>query len=165
MMRPEALMEAVSANLHWFLQPIGENLTKPQKKFLQDGLIGLLRAGRPVVCRMARKLHDRGTQFLSRLDRLQGHLNQQDDLDEKVKAALPGQDVGKVHTTTLERGVIASKFFAPALSPMTILCINGCRFVETQAKAPHIAIAKVAGFDTAVYGLPEKDVFLLCRKP
>jgi len=49
-------MEAVSANLNWFLQPIGQNLTKPQKKFLRDGLVGLLRAGRPVVCRMARKL-------------------------------------------------------------------------------------------------------------
>jgi hypothetical protein len=39
-------MEAVSANLNWFLQPIGDNLTKPQKKFLRDGLVGLLRAGR-----------------------------------------------------------------------------------------------------------------------
>jgi len=90
MTRPQALMEAVSANLNWFLQPIGQNLTKPQKKFLRDGLIGLLRAGRPVVCRMARKLPDRGTAFLSRLDRLEGHLNQADDLDQKVKDALPG---------------------------------------------------------------------------
>ena len=89
-MPPQALMEAVSANLNWFLQPIGENLTKPQQKFLRDGLIGLLRAGRPVVCRMARKLPDRGTKFLSRLDRLEGHLNQADDLDQKVKAALSG---------------------------------------------------------------------------
>jgi len=90
MPKPQALMEAVSANLNWFLQPIGEKLTKPQKKFLRDGLVGLLRAGRPVVCRMARKLPDRGTKFLSRLDRLEGHLNRDDDLDQKVKAALPG---------------------------------------------------------------------------
>ena len=90
MVRPQALMEAVSANLNWFLQPIGENLTKPQKKFLRDGLVGLLRAGRPVVCRMARKLPDQGTEFLSRLRRLEGHLNGDDELDAKVKAALPG---------------------------------------------------------------------------
>jgi hypothetical protein len=90
MMRPQALMEAVSANLDWFLQPIGANLTKPQKKFLRDGLIGLLRAGRPVVCRMARSLPDRGTKFLSRLYRLEGHLNHADDLDQKVKAAATG---------------------------------------------------------------------------
>jgi len=55
MTRPKTLMEAVSANLNWFLQPIGENLSKPQKKFLREGLVGLLRARR-VVCRMARKL-------------------------------------------------------------------------------------------------------------
>jgi hypothetical protein len=83
-------MEAVSANLNWFLRPIGENLTKPQKKFLRDGLAGLLRAGRPVVCRMARSLPDRGTKFLSRLDRLEGHLNHADDLDQKVKSAATG---------------------------------------------------------------------------
>jgi len=90
MLPPQALMEAVSANLNWFLQIIGENLTKPQKKFLRDGLLGLRRAGRPVVCRMARRLPDQGTEFLSRLRRLEGHLNGQDDLDGKVKAALPG---------------------------------------------------------------------------
>jgi len=59
MTRPQALMEAVAANLNWFLQHMGENLTKPQKKFLRDGLIGLLRAGRTVVCRMVRKPSDR----------------------------------------------------------------------------------------------------------
>ncbi len=90
MIRPQALMEAVSANLNRFLQPIGENLSKPQKKFLRDGLVGLLRAGRPVVCRMARKLPDRRTKFLSRLDRMEGNLNRQSDIDEKLKAALPG---------------------------------------------------------------------------
>jgi len=55
MMRPQALMEAVLAGLNWFLQPIGENLSKPQKKFLRDGPVGLLRAGRPVPCRMVRE--------------------------------------------------------------------------------------------------------------
>jgi len=48
MTRPQALMEAASASLDWFLQPVGENLTKPRKKPLRDGLIGLPRAGRPV---------------------------------------------------------------------------------------------------------------------
>jgi hypothetical protein len=38
-------MEAVSANLNWFLQPIGDNLTKPQKKFLRDGSTGQLVKG------------------------------------------------------------------------------------------------------------------------
>ena len=89
MVRTRALMESVSANLQDFLQPIGVDLTKPQKKFLREGLLGLLRAGRPVVCRMARKLPDRQAKFLSRLDRLETNLNRQSDLDEKLKAALP----------------------------------------------------------------------------
>ena len=88
MVRPQALLESVSANLHKFLHSIDTGLTRPQKKFLRDGLIGLLRAGRPIVCRMARKLPDRRTKFLSRLDRMEGNLNRPSDLDEKVKAAL-----------------------------------------------------------------------------
>jgi len=89
MLPPQALMEAVSANLNGFLQPIGANLTKPQQKFLRDGLVGLLRAGQPVVCQMARKLPGRGGAFLSRRDRLEEHLNADDELDQRVKAGLP----------------------------------------------------------------------------
>jgi len=89
MVRTHALMESVSANLHEFLHAIDSDLTRPQKKFLRDGLVGLLRAGRPVVCRMARTLPDQRTTFLSRLDRLEDNLNRQSRLDQKLKAALP----------------------------------------------------------------------------
>lgn len=65
---------------------ISHDLTKPQKKFLSDGLVGLLRAGRPVVCRMASRLPEQRTKFLSLLDSLEGNLNRQDD---KLNAALP----------------------------------------------------------------------------
>ena len=89
MVRTHALMESLSANLREFLHSIDGDLTRPQKKFLRDGLVGLLRAGRPVVCRMARKLPERQTQFLSRLDRIEANLNRQSDIDQKLKAALP----------------------------------------------------------------------------
>jgi hypothetical protein len=89
MVRPQALMESVSANLHEFLHSIDADLTQPQKKFLRDGLVGLLRAGRPVVCRMARKLPDQRTKFLSRLDRMEANLNRESDFDDKLKTALP----------------------------------------------------------------------------
>ena len=89
MVRTHALMECLSANLHEFLHSIDNDLTVPQKKFLRDGFLGLLRAGRPVVCTMARKLPDQRTKFLSRLDRMEGNLNRQSDLDDKLKAALP----------------------------------------------------------------------------
>lgn len=82
-------MESISVNLHDFLHIIDADLARPQKKFLRDGLIGLLRAGRPVVCCMARKLAERRTKFLSRLDRLESNLNRQSDFDEKLKVALP----------------------------------------------------------------------------
>lgn len=88
MVRAHALMESISANLHEFLHSIDTDLSRPQKKFLRDGLIGLLRAGRPIVCRMARKLPDRRTKFLSRLDRMEGNLNRQSDFDDKLKTAL-----------------------------------------------------------------------------
>ena len=89
MVRMHALMESVSVNMHEFLEQITGDLTRPEKRFLRDGLLGLLRAGRPIVTRMARQLPRRRTKFLSRLDRLEENLNGQSDLDEKLKGALP----------------------------------------------------------------------------
>ncbi len=67
MMRMHALMESVLASLQEFIHSIDTDLSRPQKNFLRDGLIGLLRAGRPVVCRMARKLPDQPGFLLYRL--------------------------------------------------------------------------------------------------
>lgn len=89
MVKAHALMESVSANLHEFLHEIDAEMTRPQKKFLRDGMLGLLRAGRPVVTNMARRLPQRATTFLSRLDRMEENLNRQSDLDEKINAAMP----------------------------------------------------------------------------
>ncbi len=61
----------------------------PDKKFLRDSLIGLLRCGKPVVCQMARQLPDQRTKFLSRLDRLEAHLVKDSDFDDKLKNASP----------------------------------------------------------------------------
>ena len=49
MVRQYALMESLLANLHGFLHQINGNLSRPDQKFLQDALIGLLRAGCPIV--------------------------------------------------------------------------------------------------------------------
>jgi hypothetical protein len=45
MVKRKVLMESLSSNLHSFLEKTNKNLSVPDKKFLQDGLIGLLRAG------------------------------------------------------------------------------------------------------------------------
>jgi len=89
MLKRKALMESVSSNLHSFLKNIGKNLSLPDKKFLRDGVIGLLRSGKPIVCQMARHLPNQRIKFLSRLDRLEANLVKNNDFDNKVKAVLP----------------------------------------------------------------------------
>ena len=67
MVRQQALMESLSENLHGFLHQINGNLSRPDQKFLQDALIGLLRAGRPIVCQMARQLPNQRTEYPTRV--------------------------------------------------------------------------------------------------
>jgi len=89
MLKRKALMESISSNLHDFLKKIGKNLPVPDKKFLRDSLIGLIRCGKPIVCQMARQLPNQQTKFLSRLDRLEAHLVKDSNFDSKLKAELP----------------------------------------------------------------------------
>lgn len=89
MVKREALMESLSSNLNDFLKKTSKNLPLPDKKFLIDILIGLLRAGQPIVCQMARNLPNQRTKFLSRLDRLEGHLTKNSNFDNEIKEALP----------------------------------------------------------------------------
>jgi len=89
MLKRKALMESLSSNLHDFLKEISHNLSVPDKKFLRDSLIGLLRCGNPVVCQMARHLPNQRTAFLSRLDRLEFHLVKESDFDSQIKDVLP----------------------------------------------------------------------------
>jgi hypothetical protein len=89
MLKRIALMECISSNLHSFLKKIGENLSVPDKKFLRDGLIGLIRCGQPIVCQMARHLPNQRTRFLSRLDRLESHLGKDGRFDSQLKTELP----------------------------------------------------------------------------
>lgn len=74
-------------------------------------------------------------------------------------AALPGMEVGNIRDIRPERGVITSKAFGDSLPPMTIIAIQDAHFVDVAVKDPHIVIARVAGFDKAVYGLPAKEVY------
>ena len=67
--------------------------------------------------------------------------------------ALPGCETGKPRQDPLPRGVVASDFFGNELPPMRIVTINGCRFVPVKAERPHLVLAKVAGVNTAIYGL------------
>lgn len=79
---------------------------------------------------------------------------------------LPGLAVGTPRTVTWERAVVASDAFAPELPKLRILGIHKVRFVPVALPEADIVLARVAGFDNAVYGLPAKDVHpLLFRVP
>ena len=84
-------------------------------------------------------------------------------------AAFPGLDLGEPQPTQWERAVVASGFFGADLPPLTILALHGCQFSPVRSDpgtlgAP-LVIARVAGYDTAVYGLPEQRFPLLCEVP
>ena len=89
MLKRKAIMESISSNLHNYLKKIGNNLSVPDKKFLRDSLIGLIKCGEPIVCQMARHVPNQRTKFLSRLDRLESHLVKDTDFDNKINSALP----------------------------------------------------------------------------
>ncbi len=69
--------------------------------------------------------------------------------------ALPGMSVGEPRESTLERGVVTSEIFGAALRPMQIVTVNRCRYVPLEASGAHLVLAKVAGVDTAVFGLDD----------
>ena len=87
-------------------------------------------------------------------------------------AAVPGLETGAPQSTTWERLVISSERFAPALPRLRILAAHDCHFVPVLATAaasvplaePDLVVARVAGYDTAVYGLPKTGVFPILLK-
>ena len=79
---------------------------------------------------------------------------------------LPGMEVGQPltnkkgqHGSNLDRQVIMSGAFGEALLEMSIIMVQGCRYVPVKADNPHIVVAQVAGYNKAEFGLPEKDVW------
>lgn len=69
--------------------------------------------------------------------------------------ALPDLKLDPPRRAAWERTVVTSDAFGPALEKMRILMVQDCHFLPTEAANPHLVLAKVAGYDTAVFGLPE----------
>jgi hypothetical protein len=61
---------------------------------------------------------------------------------------------GLPRETQGERVVVTSNLFAPALPRLSILAMHNGSFIPVDAVGPDLALARVAGFDTAVYELP-----------
>jgi hypothetical protein len=82
-------------------------------------------------------------------------------------ASLPGWNVGEPRRASWERLVVSSSFFAPDLPLHTILTAHACWFVPVQATptdqqpgrargSVELALTRVAGYDRAIWGLPEE---------
>jgi len=67
--------------------------------------------------------------------------------------SLPGLKTGNIKKIEWERGVVASDVFGKSLEEMRIVMIHDCHYVQAYAEDPYLVMAKVAGYDTAVYGL------------
>jgi hypothetical protein len=78
---------------------------------------------------------------------------------------LPGVDLGPPRRPEWQRAVIASDAFGQALPRHRILGIHDCHFLPTGIREAHIVLARVAGFDSAVYGLPAETFPLLFEHP
>jgi hypothetical protein len=79
---------------------------------------------------------------------------------------LPGLEVGPPKATTKwERAAVAADVFGDDLEVLRILGIHGCHFVPVEAENAAIVMARIAGFDTAVYGLPKETAPILFEHP
>ena len=81
--------------------------------------------------------------------------------------SLPSFEVGKPERSRFARGVVTDAFFGAGLPSGRILALNDLYLVPLRADGglTHAVAARVAGFDTAVYGLPDKINPLLVEFP
>jgi hypothetical protein len=75
--------------------------------------------------------------------------------------ALPGGEFGPMRPARWERAVVASRFFGPELPANSILALHDCHILPTEFANAPLVLARVAGFDTAVYGLPPETLAVL----
>jgi len=80
-------------------------------------------------------------------------------------ASLPGVEVGQPRGIKWERAVVTSGFFGHDLEKMRILSINGCQFTPPKVTNADLVLARVAGYDTAVFGLPKETFPVLFEHP
>ncbi len=78
---------------------------------------------------------------------------------------LPALKPGKPRRAEWERGVIASDAFGPSLQRLRILDLHGCHFLPMEADHPLMVMGRVAGLDTAVFGIPDEALPVLFKHP
>ncbi|MBN2293474.1 MAG: ThuA domain-containing protein [Pirellulales bacterium] len=91
----------------------------------------------------------------------------------EYSASLPDLSVGKTpaylktgpYSAIVERTVVTSDAFGPDLKKMRIMAINDCHYLPVEAKSPLLVLARVEGYDTAVYGLSKEVHPILFEHP
>ena len=85
---------------------------------------------------------------------------------------LPGMKAGNTeyiklgeYGAVVERTVVTSDAFGPNLPKMSILEMKDCHYVQVSSKSSLLVLARVEGYNTAVYGLPDKTQPLLFEHP
>src|SRR5688500_14247540 len=69
-------------------------------------------------------------------------------------AAVPGREMGAPEQAVWERGVVATDTFGPTLPQLALFSPHACHYIPMKAPNPLLVIGRVAGFDSAVYGIP-----------
>ncbi len=80
-------------------------------------------------------------------------------------AWLPGAFVERPRTVVWERAAVASDFFGPDLPRLRILSPQNCVFLPVSAVKSHLVLGRVAGYDTAPFGLPAQTFPLVFELP
>ncbi len=78
-------------------------------------------------------------------------------------ASCPGLAIAEPRLTEWERLVISSDFFGPKLPKLSILEPHACWFLPVNTKSSLIALARVAGYDKALFGLPDENIPILFK--
>ena len=77
----------------------------------------------------------------------------------------PGLEMGTPKKTEWERVVVASDRFGTNLARLRILAAHDCHFIPAKGVNPWLIVGRVAGFDTAVYGIPANAFPILFKTP
>src|SRR5690349_164606 len=77
--------------------------------------------------------------------------------------AVPGIEFGPPRGVQWERGIVALDDPAIGLAKSRIVSLQDCRFLPVSSRPSLLVLGRVAGFDTAVYGIPENASPLLFR--
>lgn len=76
-------------------------------------------------------------------------------------AWLPDLPLGPPANASWSRAVVASDAFGAALPRQRIAMVQDCHYLPAQVVSAHLVLARVAGYDTAVFGLPAQSHPLL----